>query len=707
MATRYVATTGDDTTGTGAIGAPWKTLTKAESGSTAGDTVIVADGTYDETQLLSSKQLNWQGTSQAGTILAFTGGSRLLRLTGSAVRTFNNFTLQSNVAGSGPTHLLETIAGQPDANTTFTNCTFSNGRNSCINLGAGAGNITLEDCTVNITLNTCAQFITVAGNTSFYIWDTTINYTSTSSNGLFVQTSAASGAKFEVDGCTITMATNFQIFKFLSGGYDGLEITNNVMNLPATCTRSIIQLTDHLNEVITGNTITVPVPPATSTASIPIVLKSTTGTASVANVSSNIIKTYNNENYGIIIGDDGPIASVPGAYDGSTISFNQLYTGGYYGYGAGSMHGIMCGYNKIHVRNNKVYGSAYGVVCKNNGADWGTSGSVFNNEFYNCGGMSVFRIKGSAGVRIYNNRIIQNDGDNNTVFSITNNGVTELSQNCIIYNNIVDIDSGTAFAFDDTSYVGTTCDYNYYGLSGSAIMGDYNAAGNDYATLATWKAGTGLDKNSGVYIPKNKLETPKKEADNILFRETYDNVVYTKDNDGTPYGNPLIRGNGLELDGVSGIDYDTTMFYESKKTVTNQLSIKVVFTPTFEYTANNYYTFLSADPIRLFKMNNADSNIIRFIIGGNNIDIPSAAYSPYWKTGQENTLIIASLGTAPASTDAYLNGTQVLTADNTAWAMTEGSYLSIGAIIYSIGAIAYGFTGKIHDVTIYGEKISV
>lgn len=48
MALVYVRTTGNDTTGTGATGAPFATLTKAMTVAGAGDTIRVGDGTYAE-----------------------------------------------------------------------------------------------------------------------------------------------------------------------------------------------------------------------------------------------------------------------------------------------------------------------------------------------------------------------------------------------------------------------------------------------------------------------------------------------------------------------------------------------------------------------------------------------------------------------------------------------------------------------------------
>lgn len=46
MATYYIATTGNDTTGDGSSGNPWLTLSKAYTASAASDTIVLKNGTY-------------------------------------------------------------------------------------------------------------------------------------------------------------------------------------------------------------------------------------------------------------------------------------------------------------------------------------------------------------------------------------------------------------------------------------------------------------------------------------------------------------------------------------------------------------------------------------------------------------------------------------------------------------------------------------
>jgi hypothetical protein len=58
-ASRYVATTGNDSTGTGAIGAPYATLGKALSVASAGDEVVLRGGSYGSFSETSTSRTGW------------------------------------------------------------------------------------------------------------------------------------------------------------------------------------------------------------------------------------------------------------------------------------------------------------------------------------------------------------------------------------------------------------------------------------------------------------------------------------------------------------------------------------------------------------------------------------------------------------------------------------------------------------------------
>ena len=70
MAIYYISPTGNDTTGTGAIGNPWKTLKKAcDTVTTAGDTIHVNAGTYLEVlQCYVAPGVNLEGDGDTSVI---------------------------------------------------------------------------------------------------------------------------------------------------------------------------------------------------------------------------------------------------------------------------------------------------------------------------------------------------------------------------------------------------------------------------------------------------------------------------------------------------------------------------------------------------------------------------------------------------------------------------------------------------------------
>jgi len=65
-ATYYVTKTGNDTTGTGAVGAPWLTIQKAANTAVAGDTVHIGAGTYVE-------RLTFANSGTAGSRITYVG----------------------------------------------------------------------------------------------------------------------------------------------------------------------------------------------------------------------------------------------------------------------------------------------------------------------------------------------------------------------------------------------------------------------------------------------------------------------------------------------------------------------------------------------------------------------------------------------------------------------------------------------------------
>lgn len=76
MATYYIDPTGDDTTGNGSIGTPWKTLYKASTTVTTGNTIHVNAGTYTEnTQIPLAAGVNLEGDGDTSIITSTSFGS--------------------------------------------------------------------------------------------------------------------------------------------------------------------------------------------------------------------------------------------------------------------------------------------------------------------------------------------------------------------------------------------------------------------------------------------------------------------------------------------------------------------------------------------------------------------------------------------------------------------------------------------------------
>ncbi len=160
-ATYYISPSGNDSTGTGATGTPWLTLSKALSTMAGGDTLICKDGTYtgDNNAMSDSTVLPPNGTSGAWTIIK-------AEHDGAAIFDGENArTMFFNSPGSGPTNrywqfegLIWCRAGGENDNITlyyssyvkFLRCgAYDAGAGNTANFSVGRGNgsyILLEGC---------------------------------------------------------------------------------------------------------------------------------------------------------------------------------------------------------------------------------------------------------------------------------------------------------------------------------------------------------------------------------------------------------------------------------------------------------------------------------------------------------------------------------------------------------------------------------
>uniref|UniRef100_A0A6M3J829 Putative lectin/glucanase superfamily protein n=1 Tax=viral metagenome TaxID=1070528 RepID=A0A6M3J829_9ZZZZ len=197
----------------------------------------------------------------------------------------------------------------------------------------------------------------------------------------------------------------------------------------------------------------------------------------------------------------------------------------------------------------------------------------------------------------------------------------------------------------------------------------------------------------------NKYSLPAERERGCVFAEKFENAAEVVRNGGTITGTPVIN-QGVTLDGSSDyITYNIPANLLDKA----EFSSVVRFTPDFNYDADATYRFFDSSVgsfITFRKRDNADNNTLTLDIHGTSIAaIAEATYSAYWNVGVENILTITS---TTGDTSVWLNGTQILTNDVTAW--TEGAITE-----FYIGARRDGaekFDGIIHEVKLFTTQLT-
>jgi hypothetical protein len=133
MATRYISTTGNDTTGDGTEGNPWATIAKAYASSASGDTIVAAAGTYAMYgQQAWQKNLTLIGAGSTLTILD--GGGGYSQLTANYASTICVFQDLQFYRFGGTYRLIDIFGG---CDWTFRRCGFR----SCYPLGNNQGGL--------------------------------------------------------------------------------------------------------------------------------------------------------------------------------------------------------------------------------------------------------------------------------------------------------------------------------------------------------------------------------------------------------------------------------------------------------------------------------------------------------------------------------------------------------------------------------------
>ncbi|MCK5019281.1 MAG: hypothetical protein KAS32_19635 [Candidatus Peribacteraceae bacterium] len=173
-------------------------------------------------------------------------------------------------------------------------------------------------------------------------------------------------------------------------------------------------------------------------------------------------------------------------------------------------------------------------------------------------------------------------------------------------------------------------------------------------------------------------------AEQLLWRERFESPGKVAANGVTLVGAP-VPSQGLPLNGTS--QYGTKAFPLGLRT---EFCGILEFLPNFAHDDGvlTYLQSSTGDTYAVYK--DAGDNLV-IELGGTVIEsIAAGVYGVYWLTGERNRLALSTTGTL---TNAWLNGTQILTNDATGWTASPPADLVIGS---SAGG------GDYFDGTIYG-----
>lgn len=537
----YVATTGNDTTGDGSIGNPYLTPTKAEAMASNGDTVHIGAGTFEAaTYFTFAKQIEWYGAGISLTKLRGNNSARVIYLNSTNEKNFYDMTIDGLSSGTAPNYLIEGSA--VDQATGFWGVGLTNGKTTVLRLNSNMRGVTLDGCTIDCAVTTLTTVVNfVGGINGVTINNCTITVpTGLTMSAVFYQAGLITGGLITITNNNVTLLSNYAPLRLVGGGVTDPIIEGNTFTVGTNNTRAVLEFLNIENTCrIANNTIIIP---GTSTATIPIQLRSTVGTGPncIYTIEDNLIETHNKDNYGILLGDEGgDINSKADAFNGSFVRRNTLRFAPYFGLPIGNAHGIMMGGNRnIFFEDNVLYGAAYCAACKGHGEAW-TDGYIRNNIFINC--TYPVRMKGQSSIRCANNVIINSGGMAGTSLSVTENGVGEDSENAFLRNNLCIRDADKVFEFLDTSYDTVDIDYQGYYLTGTATMGNEFPTVN-YDTLEDWQIGTPHDDHSLSGNP-NILSDYTLDTSSICFEKGVPVAGLTKVMDSTDTYEITFAGN--------------------------------------------------------------------------------------------------------------------------------------------------------------------
>lgn len=463
----YISTTGDDTTGDGSSGNPWKTFTKAMSMAVAGDTIYAEDGVYPEDTggagywSISKNVADWitiQPTNGAAgdvTVRATSGTIQNTLIAGTTSHLRFKWIKFGVLTGTRYCFRINTTTSY----VAFENCTFihdTNYENFYHAASASVTDITFIGCTFT-AVGTQASIVLSPGGGNPCTF-TFVDCTFTASQHMCLRVLAP--ATVTLVNCALSVTGGTQVCVYFTGGSTLVMTGGSITSAGGSGIRS-----DNASNVITLINVTVTQTSANDAVSL---------NGGTVTLSGCIV--YQSANAKCIC------FGVDAASGGNATTVSV--TGGVAIKTSGTNHAVMVG--------NGATGTIDGIVIPEPSGDYGmvvkeNTGVTIQNCHITSGSVAAFYIKAADNAIVYNNEFIGQGGG--VCFQIAIGDTGNTASGCTItYNRMTATETSDIFAWNTTGDGGNNeNDYNKYR---DVSSGDYGLVRgtNDIKTLTALQA---------------------------------------------------------------------------------------------------------------------------------------------------------------------------------------------------------------------------
>ena len=474
MATYYISTTGNDSTGDGSTGNRWATLTKAVTSCANGDTIVIGDGVYNEAAAVIPTKKNLTilpETDYGCTLRAASGTTRVFHCprvsVGGSAYVFGKITIDANNAQSycvtcDSVDVVDSITfnGTKLLNPTTSFASLSKLSNLTMDSGwvasaTGSANFGLAPSSVGVySITDGTMIVAAAAGSSLQA----INYIP-----------SVTGCEMVLERNTITIASGAStaVTGFYGRGGTSYRVTGNTVNISGTNSGTGVNVAAHATIAATS-----------------CVIADNIGT----------VDTVAPVGYGVAVGDDvdaGP--TNPNNIAGIVIAGNNF---------TNVNHGMFVGWETgAKVFGNRVNSAVIGIIGKH------TIGCEFYKNIVSGGDLTGGGLRSKAGnADIFRDNTCLLELGNSSIGAYATDSATgcEFTANIIKADdadiaNLVKVDVGSDATFSD----------NCYWAGATAPASAWTYQGVSYATMEDWQAVV-TDSRSIYADPKLKgFSVPK------------------------------------------------------------------------------------------------------------------------------------------------------------------------------------------------------